>query len=640
MMKPLLTAILFCIYTLVQANSVDSLLALTQTSQDTLVAVDLYRIARGYFGRDMDSTLLLMQASKDYSKSIGYVNGEVAACIGLSAVGFRVGDTDRSLKAADHGIKIVEEYDLPVETKVKLLLNKGSALTTSERTPEALEVYIATLQLCREGGLTDLQSKVINNVGIIHRKMGDYEGAVKAYNEGVRLRIESKDTAGLATTYFNRGASYSKLERYVEAAADIQAAEQLYIQVGMVDDAKSCRQALGQVYYEQGELDLAYSELIEVYKAESYNPLPQDKILLNIMLATVALEKGEIPFGEQLVKEAELLVTDGFAEERLELMLLKGEIESLKGNHKKSNELLREYLSAYKESNKDETLRLESEMEAKYQTAEKDFEIDRLSLEQEITYTKLKASRQRSIGLGVGLLILAGLLYRLYRLNGQIKEKNKVITKANADKEILLKEIHHRVKNNLQVVSSLLGLQSRYIKDDKALKAINTGRTRVQSMSILHRKLYQNKDLKSVDVKEYFEDLGDNLFQNYKWTDKQIDFKSNIEQLELDVDMVIPMGLITNELISNALKYAFEGREKGTVSLHIARKGNNIVLEVTDNGVGLPFTEIPAKSESLGMQLIKSFAEKLDATIHISTSDNGSTFALTIPKEQQEQSPI
>ena len=238
--------------------------------------------------------------------------------------------------------------------------------------------------------------------------------------------------------------------------------------------------------------------------------------------------------------------------------------------------------------------------------------------------------------LGFAFLASLGLIYLLRKrsqYNKELKAKNETIEKALTANKMLMKEIHHRVKNNLQVVSSLLGLQSRYVNDDNALEAIKTGRSRVQSMSILHQNLYSNDLIKNVDIKKYFEDLGSNLFNTYNLGDKEIEFQTEIDDIELDVDTVIPMGLITNELISNALKYAFENRQKGVILLKVKQLGNKILLHVSDNGKGMPFDTLPKRSNSLGIQLIKSFAEKLEADVLIKNKE-GAQIEFTFNKSQ------
>jgi two-component sensor histidine kinase len=200
---------------------------------------------------------------------------------------------------------------------------------------------------------------------------------------------------------------------------------------------------------------------------------------------------------------------------------------------------------------------------------------------------------------------------------------------------MLVKEIHHRVKNNLQVVSSLLFLQSRYMDDDSAKGAIKIGRARVQAMSLLHQKLYQKDNLQSVNLKAYFLDLGQNLFDTYQLKDHNIEFVTDIDDFEFDIDTLVPLGLITNELISNALKHAFSEDQHGWIKLSIKKHGAKIHLQVADNGKGIGFTEIPQNSKSLGMELVKSFAEKLGAELKIENKE-GSVFTLIFDADRNK----
>jgi len=274
------------------------------------------------------------------------------------------------------------------------------------------------------------------------------------------------------------------------------------------------------------------------------------------------------------------------------------------------------------------------QLDIRIQREQSEEEIRMLEEQNKLKEINLKNERNIKfflIGLLLSTLALLSLIYFLYKQransNKELKDKNHTISKALKTNKMLMKEIHHRVKNNLQVVSSLLFLQSRFMEDESAKGAIKTGRSRVQAMSILHQKLYQKEDLQSVNIKSYFEDLSSNLFNTYRIQNQNIIFNSEIEDIELDVDIVIPMGLITNELISNALKHAFKFNDKGYIKLSIGKVENEIILKVEDNGKGLPFEKFPNQTDSLGIDLIKSFAEKLDAEILI---DNANGASVTI----------
>lgn len=221
----------------------------------------------------------------------------------------------------------------------------------------------------------------------------------------------------------------------------------------------------------------------------------------------------------------------------------------------------------------------------------------------------------------IALIIAFGILI-LYRNKQKttklLQEKNDIISKALNEKEILLKEIHHRVKNNLQVVSSLLNLQSRNINDEKALNAIKEGRDRVKSMALIHQNLYRDDNLTGVEIKDYIEKLVQSLFTSYNIQNEKVRLETDIDNLNLDVDTVIPIGLILTELISNALKYAFdETKLDGCLIIKLKQDENGLLLNVQDNGVGLPNDWSFEKAGSLGYQLIRSFAAKMKAKLHV-----------------------
>ena len=191
---------------------------------------------------------------------------------------------------------------------------------------------------------------------------------------------------------------------------------------------------------------------------------------------------------------------------------------------------------------------------------------------------------------------------------------------AVEEKDTLLKEIHHRVKNNLQVISALLTLQSKYIKDDQAIEALREGQDRVQSMALIHKDLYQHDNLKGVNTKDYLEKLVDNLIDSYSIDDEDIMLELDIESIWLDVDTMIPMGLMVNELISNALKHAFSGQNNGALHIQLKEIDNQLILNIKDNGKGFDNFEIQ-KSNSFGYSLIESFAKKLDAEMNYKFED-------------------
>jgi len=222
------------------------------------------------------------------------------------------------------------------------------------------------------------------------------------------------------------------------------------------------------------------------------------------------------------------------------------------------------------------------------------------------------------------LLIIAGLLYRQSRLrrknNELITHKNELLQHLLTEKEWLLKEVHHRVKNNLHTVICLLESQARYLEND-ALKAIENSQHRIYAMSLIHQKLYQSDDIKTIDMSTYIPELVESLEEGFGTTG-QIKFRLNIDKVNLTLSHVIPLGLIVNEAVTNSIKYAFPGNRKGEIFISMLNVGDKIVLELADNGIGMPQIDLDNEPESLGLRLMKGLSEDIDADINFNT-DNG-----------------
>jgi len=213
----------------------------------------------------------------------------------------------------------------------------------------------------------------------------------------------------------------------------------------------------------------------------------------------------------------------------------------------------------------------------------------------------------------------------------KMEEKIKASLK---EKEVLLQEIHHRVKNNLQTIVSLLNLQSGYIKDKKALKVFKNSQERVRTMALIHEKLYESRDLAKIDFREYIQNLAAYLFESYSLKPEQVKLKMQVEQVFLDMETAIPLGLLINELVSNSLKYAFPHNRKGELQINleeIEEEGYEYTLIVRDNGVGFPDLLDFHACDSLGMVLVHSLVKKLKGVIDLERKD-GTRFTIKFKK--------
>lgn len=210
----------------------------------------------------------------------------------------------------------------------------------------------------------------------------------------------------------------------------------------------------------------------------------------------------------------------------------------------------------------------------------------------------------------------------------ETNELNIFLESANRDKETLLKEVHHRVKNNLQVISSILSLQNSYTKDTDTREVLTESIQRIRSMSVIHETLYKSKNFASIDFSDYLYSLTNEIILAYKdRSDLSLKIIDHLEPLQLDIGQAIPCGLIVNELITNSVKHAFTNINNGEIYLNINKNEDTVFLEIGDNGSGLPNDFDFAESESLGLQLVQTLVEQLDGQIKIER-ENGTFFKI------------
>ena len=260
--------------------------------------------------------------------------------------------------------------------------------------------------------------------------------------------------------------------------------------------------------------------------------------------------------------------------------------------------------------------------------------IDQQKLEMERARSELRTKDERInlvfISLIFTLLGFAGLVYAyLKSIKNQrlIAEQKYIIENSLVEKDSLLKEIHHRVKNNLQMVSSLLSLQTKNTKSKAAIEALEEGKSRVKAMALIHQKLYQNDDLSVIEMQGYIESLVNSVQSVFKKGGHNINITIDAEGVELDIDRAIPFGLILNELVSNSFKYAFpEEHENAKIYIHLMKNGQEGFFEYSDNGVGLPEDSEERANSSMGIRLINRLVNQLQSKLNVDKSAEGVRF--------------
>jgi two-component sensor histidine kinase/ligand-binding sensor domain-containing protein len=228
-------------------------------------------------------------------------------------------------------------------------------------------------------------------------------------------------------------------------------------------------------------------------------------------------------------------------------------------------------------------------------------------------------------------LILLGIVYIVYKYNSTLRRQASIhnnlleqrvemrtreIMRQKEEKDVLLKEVHHRVKNNMQVITSLLNIQSFYIKDPESLKLIAESKNRIKSMALIHEKLYESKEFTKISISDYVDSLLSELISAYG-INQEIVLEKNITAGNFSIDTVIPLGLLINEVISNSLKYAFVNREVGNIFIELSQHGDNYHMVIGDDGIGIPKDSLQKESSTLGLELIKLLSDQLNGEVKL-----------------------
>ena len=526
-------------------------------------------------------------------------------------------------------------------------ITEGAILLRMEKLDSARLVLESAMKKVRKKDLPLLYTQL----GYVSERQGKLDKAADIAMETFLLGEELKDKRAMAVAFSDLSNLFWKQSRFEKALEYGLKALALFEERGLSDldydftlyVVGNCYLALNKhkealKYYEHsiaiGERYGFFNNLCDVYISMVYL-----KAYLNDFEAADRAGKSAIKYGE--------LLDNNFMLMRSWLSI--GKSQNLQGKYisaieslERSIEIATEdfgddfYLSqAYEELGKayagNHNYREAYQAYAEYDKLKKEIftteadhhisllltEFDVAQKESTILVQENQIKKQRSrqtllILIGCLLLFILILLYNTIQTN---KKKNRLLKKQNDEKEYLLKEIHHRVKNNLEIVSSLLSLQSEQLGDSKVADAMQKSQHRVHSMSMIHQKLYQGKSFSSIEMKEYFSNLGNYIVDIYGESDR-IKVMCEMKELHLDVDMAIPIGLIVNELLTNSLKYAFPENRKGLIKISLIETGNQLHLDVSDNGIGRNYEE-EVQGTGFGTQLIDLLTRQLEGKMFL-----------------------
>jgi len=483
-----------------------------------------------------------------------------------------------------------------------------------------LEVYELEKERGDEGDL----AHAINGLAIFYNNTGQLDKAVTRYNEALRIFEAVDDTLGRANVHANLGLTLMDLGRLDEAEFHIKMQGKLDTLLGTMWGLGFFHDFMGQLKKEQGNLRDAYEYHKKALQIRESLPSHYNISESRTSVASSLYDLGE--YTEAIVQANMVIENDAehqsLSHQQRAYSVLSKANEAL-GNFSEALRYHKQYKAISDSIFNADILEKVAEKDAKFELVEQRAKVDVLNAQNAASQAIIDQKNRALMFGGIGLIIVTVLSCILYFLVRKYLRQKFILAKAVSDKDLLLREIHHRVKNNLQMVSSLLSLQSRSIDDETALKAINDGKSRVRSMAIIHQDLYQQDNLTGVNVQSYLEKLCSELFATYNINDEEIQLKLDIENIDADVDTLVPLGLIINELVTNSLKYAFQGRENGVVSISLKEQSNLLLLIVSDNGIG--YNESDILATSFGNKLVASLAKQLKATITTKNDDGSST---------------
>jgi two-component sensor histidine kinase len=523
----------------------------------------------------LDSANLFFDKAMKGYKAINNKRGQASTSFKMAWVLKKNGEYDKAMEKNIYALKLMES----IEDKAGIcdaMTRISWDLTKQNRLNEALDYAEKAIEMAEKNNLTSEFFYVYNNAGDVAISMKKNQ---------------------LSLDYFNKAAAIAK--------------EQNLGKTSLVDIGNSQANALKRL----GRYDEAirlYTNSLQLAKESNY----QNGI------NTITANLGEINMLKGNYKDAL-----PYQLETIQLQEANNDYSNLIENYHHTSTIykkLNDFVSAlaYKQKAYDlrdsigsiESDAKMSELLTKYETEKK---------EETIALQEAKISQQKLVqylgivvlGLLLGLLVFAFISYR------NRSKSNRLLAQKNAENEILMKEIHHRVKNNLEIVSSLLALQSAQIDDPNTKEAMTEGQNRVNSISIVHQKLYQGTNLGAIEMKDYFLNLSQSILDSFG-AEQKIKLNIAMEKLDLDIDTAVPLGLIINELLSNTLKYAFPEGDTGTITIKLEKQSNQqLHLVVADNGIGKSGI---THGTGFGTQLVSLLTQQLNGTM-TEESENGTT---------------
>lgn len=516
---------------------------------------------------------------------------------------------------------------------------------------EALKFHRVAVKLYEEQGTKNGIPVAYNNIAIVYNSLGDSAAAMHSYRKALahaeaigKTRLIIKTNTNISYLYNKRRLLDSALV-YQQKALDTAQAH------GFLLEEAHVRSAISQTMRLKKQFNSAMHELEQVMPIFQKLNIPYRVAATHVYMGHIKLLQNRPRSAVTDLQEAVRIAEDINAHEIKKSALFHlSDAYQRTGRTQAALDAFRAYHDIESQLENEEIRAELEQVKTKFQVERKDKELAQLTLrleqerfayeEQQITLAKreleLNRSRNRAglfVGLGIGLALIVVFLLVKFRDNRRhtalLQDKQALTATSLAEKEMLLDEIHHRVKNNLQLVFNMLDLQSRSLADQNAQKALKDSMHRVSTMALLHQKLYQEDLVGGVRMPDYVDQLLHSLYLSYRDQEHEVAVEVDVQDMVLDIDTTIPLGLIINELVTNSFKYAFRDRVSGHLRVGLHQGEGNLLLEVRDNGPGMP--EAALKKGNFGMRMVRSLARQVKAQMEVQ-NDRGTTVRLRIGK--------
>jgi two-component sensor histidine kinase len=529
----------------------------------------------------------------------------------------------------DRALAGFERLNEPSRT-AETLYWKGYIAANRNEFSAASRHYFRAVEIWEKSGQQKEIAKTYSSLSDMFSMQNAYDKAVEYAQKAIGILEALGETMLLATAFDNLSYCYSMSENHEKALQYADKALLIYEQSNG-DEINIARtlNTRGNALKFLGR----YEEAITDYE-RSRDICEKHSVVRGVLAGTANI-------GHVLVMQKKYAEALPYTLKAIEMMTQAGDVRNLAENYLHASNIyagLRDFenanryawlYTAEKERQHEEKVeQLNQGLAEKYEAGQRAATIT--LQEQRI---QQQTMTQRLMFGVAGLLILALILgWRSYRLK---QRSNRLLEIKNRENELLLKEIHHRVKNNLQTISSLLSLQSESIQDPSAWDAIQESKNRVNSMALLHQKLYQRENLAAIEMRDYFETIGKTILDSFGEKAENVSLHIEMPALELDVDTAIPVGLITNELITNSLKHAFPGQKKGKIAINLTTDENNMLqLHISDNGHANANEGAPKDGGSFGTLLVQLLTAQLGGQLEKLTKE-GTATTIRFPRQEK-----